>query len=120
MLDVNQLSEKGCLRPGCSSTCLWIVNNEVVSINLRAEAGRLHLSYTVRVGNGGCEEMAETISIVHLRCRFGGSRGFHLSPLGRRSGLRSCAVTAVAGLLAVVGRPVCGEYPIASCRTDAA
>jgi hypothetical protein len=24
MLDVNQLSEMGCLRPGCSSVCRWI------------------------------------------------------------------------------------------------
>ena len=79
-LDVNQLSEKGCLRPGCSSTCRWIVNNEDASINLRAEAERLCLSYTLRVGDGGCEEMAETISIVHLRCRFGGSRAYFICP----------------------------------------
>ena len=80
MLDVNQLSEKGCLRPGCSSTCRWITGNEVVSINLRAEAGRVHLSYTVRVGNGEREDIAETIPIVHLRCRFGGTRAFFLCP----------------------------------------
>ena len=36
-LDVNQLSEKGCLRPGWSGTCQWINNNEVTVINLRAE-----------------------------------------------------------------------------------
>jgi hypothetical protein len=76
MLDVNQLSAKGCLRSGCSSACQWIVDNEIFSINLRAEAGRVHLAYTARVGDGGCEEMAETISIVHLRCRFGGSRAY--------------------------------------------
>ena len=79
-LDVNQLSEKGCLRPGCSSTCRWIAGNEVVSLNLRAEAGRVHLSYTVRVGNGEREDIAETIPIVHLRCRFGGTRAFFLCP----------------------------------------
>ena len=39
----------------------------------------MHLSYTV-VGDGGCEEMAETISIVHLRCRFGGSRAYFICP----------------------------------------
>jgi hypothetical protein len=80
MLDVNQLSEKGCLRPGCSSTCRWIVGNEVVSLNLRAEAERLHLSYTVRVGDGEREDMVETISIVHLRCRFGGNRAYFICP----------------------------------------
>ena len=79
MLDVNQLSQKGCLRSGCSNACQWILGNELFSINLRAEAGRVHLSYTV-VGDGGCEEMAETISIVHLRCRFGGSRAYFICP----------------------------------------
>jgi hypothetical protein len=79
-LDVNQLSEKGCLRPGCSSTCQWIVNNEVVSINLRAEDERLYLRYTVRVGNGEGEDMAETIPLVYARCRFGGSRAYFICP----------------------------------------
>jgi hypothetical protein len=79
-LDVNQLSEKGCLRPGCSSTCQWIVNNEVFSIYLRAEAERMYLRYTARVGNGERQDIAETISIVHLRCRFGGSRAYFVCP----------------------------------------
>jgi hypothetical protein len=52
ILDVNQLSEKGCLRAGCSTTCQWTVGNEVASVNLRAEAERLHLFYTVRVEDG--------------------------------------------------------------------
>ena len=79
-LDVNLLSEKGCLRPGCSSTCQWIVSNEVVSINLRAEAERLSLSYNVQVGNGERQDIVETISIVRLRCRFGGSRAYFICP----------------------------------------
>ena len=80
MLDVNQLSEKSCLRTGSSGTCQWVLGNEIFSINLRFEAEGLHLSYTVRVGDGRCEEMAETISIVHLRCRFGGSRAYFICP----------------------------------------
>ena len=79
-LDVNQLSEKGCLRPGCSSTCRWIVGNEVVSLNVRAEAERLSLSYTVRVGNGEWEDIVETIPIIHRHCRFGGSRAYFICP----------------------------------------
>jgi hypothetical protein len=85
MLDVNQLSEKGCLRPGWSGACPWIGGNWVASINLRAEADRLHLSYAVRVGGGNWEEVAETIPIVHLRCRFGGSRLYFICP-GPRHG----------------------------------
>ena len=79
-LDVNQLSEKGCLGPDCSSTCQWIVNNEVFSIYLRAEAERLYLRYTARVGNGEREDIAETIPIIHRRCRFGGSRAYFICP----------------------------------------
>jgi hypothetical protein len=80
MLDVNQLSEKGCLRPGWTSTCQWINGNEVFSINLRAEAERLHLSYTVRMGGGEWQDIAEVIPIVHLPCRFGGSRAYFICP----------------------------------------
>jgi hypothetical protein len=80
MLDVNQLSEKGWLRPGCSSTCRWMVGGEIVSINLRAVDGRLHLSYKVRAGGGGWEEIVEIIPIVHARCRFGGSRAYFICP----------------------------------------
>jgi hypothetical protein len=72
--------EKGCLQPGCASTCQWIVGNEVVSLNVRAEAERVHLSYTVRVGDGEHENTAETIPVVHLRCRFGGSRAYFICP----------------------------------------
>jgi hypothetical protein len=81
MLDINQLREKGCLRPGWSSTCQWINGKEVASsINLRAEAERLHLSYKVRVVDGKWEDMIETIPIVHLHCRFGGSRPYFICP----------------------------------------
>jgi hypothetical protein len=79
-LDVNQLSEKGCLRPGCSSTCRWIVGNEVVSLNVRAEAERVYLRYTLQVGNREREDIAETMPIVHRRCRFGGSRAYFICP----------------------------------------
>jgi hypothetical protein len=80
VIDVNQLSDKGCLRPGCTSTCRWIVGNEVVSLKLRAEAERLLLFYAVRVGDGKWEDMTETIPIVYLRCRFGGSRAYFICP----------------------------------------
>jgi len=80
MLDINQLSEKGCLRPGWSSTWQWIVGDNVASINLRAEAERLYLSYSVRVGGGEWEDMAEIIPLGHTRCRFGGGRTYLVCP----------------------------------------
>jgi hypothetical protein len=80
MLDINQLSEKGCLRPGWSGSFQWINGNDMASINLRAEAERLHLSYIMRVRGGEWEDVAEVISIVHLPCRFGGSRAYFNCP----------------------------------------
>jgi hypothetical protein len=80
ILDINQLRENDCLQRGRSSTCQWTVGNEVFSIDLRAEAERLCLSYTVQVGDGKTEDVAETIRIVHLRCRFGGSRPLFVCP----------------------------------------
>ena len=59
MLDIDQLREMGCLRPGWSGACQWTDGNEVASINVRAEVKRLHLSYTVRVGDGERQDMAE-------------------------------------------------------------
>ena len=79
-IDVNRLRKTGCLRPGWSGTCQWINNNEVTVINLRAEAERLCLSYAVRVGDGGREDVVDTISVVYLRCRFGGSRAYFICP----------------------------------------
>jgi hypothetical protein len=80
-LDVNKLREKGCLRPGWSSRCQWINGDEVASsINLRVESERLHLSYAIRVRGGEWEDVAEVISIVHVPCRFGGSRAYFICP----------------------------------------
>jgi hypothetical protein len=80
MLDVDQLAKKGCLRPGWSGTCQWTDGNEVASINLRTEANRLHLSYPVWVGDREWRLVTDTIAIVHLPCRFGGSRAYFICP----------------------------------------
>jgi hypothetical protein len=89
-IDVNQLSEKGCLRPGCSSTCQWTDGNEVFSINLRAEAKLLHLSYPVRIGDREWRPVTDTIAIVHLPCRFGGSRAYFICPGPRGTDCGRC------------------------------
>jgi hypothetical protein len=100
-VDINQLREKGCLRPGWSSTCQWTDGNEVALVNLLAEADRLSLSYTLRVRDGKSEDMTEIIPIVHLPCRFGGSRPYFICP-GPTSGcanerLGHCPLWAVVG-----------------------
>jgi len=80
MLDVDQLSKKGCLRSGWTGSWQWIVGNEVFSITLHAEAERVRLSYAVLAGDGGREDVVDTISVVYLRCRFGGSRAYFICP----------------------------------------
>jgi hypothetical protein len=35
---------------------------------------------TLRVRNGECEDVAQTIPIAHLRCRFGGNRAYFICP----------------------------------------
>jgi hypothetical protein len=53
---------------------------KVASINLRAEADRLHLAYRVRKGGGDWQDVAETVRIVRLTCRFGGARPYFICP----------------------------------------
>jgi len=52
----------------------------VASITLRAEADRLYLSYRVRIGGGEWEDVVETVRIVRVPCRFGGSRSCFICP----------------------------------------
>jgi hypothetical protein len=91
-LDVNRLSMMGYLRPGLSSVYHWTDGNELASIKLHAaEAGRLHLSYRVCVGDEKWKEVAEIIPIVRVACRLGGSRNYFICPgfqNGRECGRR--------------------------------
>lgn len=80
-IDVNQLHREGCLRIGWKGGCQWTRDGEkVASINLRAEEDRLHLTYWVRVGGGEWEDVAETVRIVRVACRFGGARPYFICP----------------------------------------
>jgi hypothetical protein len=40
----------------------------------------VHLTYRVRIGGGDWEDVAETVRIVRIACRFGGSRPFFVCP----------------------------------------
>ena len=80
-IDVNRLHREGCLRAGWVGGWQWTRDGEkVASINLRAEADRLHLTYRVRVGGGEWEDVAETVRIVRVACRFGGARPYFICP----------------------------------------
>ena len=78
-IDVNRLHKLGCLRADWTGGLQWTRDgDQVASINLRAEADWLHLSYRVRVGGGDWEDIAETVRIVRVPCRFGGARPYFL------------------------------------------
>jgi len=60
VLDVNDLSARGCFQPGLFSTCQWLDGSGgIFSIRLRYEAGRLFLSYDHQAGGG---EPAEEVT----------------------------------------------------------
>jgi len=78
-IDVNRLQKMGCLRADWTGGLQWTRDGaQVASINLRAEADWLHLSYRVRVGSGVWEDIAETVRIVRVPCRFGGARPYFI------------------------------------------
>lgn len=80
-IDVNRLHREGCLRAGWMGGLQWTHDGEkVASITLRAENDWLLLSYRVRIGGGEWEDVAETVRIVHLACRFGGVRPYFICP----------------------------------------
>jgi hypothetical protein len=80
-IDVNQLLRKGCLRPGWRGGWQWMRDGEkVASINLRAEHDRLHLSYRICICGGEWEDVAESVGIVRVPCRLGGTRPYFICP----------------------------------------
>src|SRR5690349_3426956 len=81
-LDANRLSKTGYLRPGLSGLYHWTDGNEVASIKLDAEAGRLHISralqrisrkWVVRDQEGGGAEDARRWKLIvfsmQIACR---------------------------------------------------
>ena len=80
-IDVNRLHKTGCLRAGWFGGWEWSGDEKkVASINLRAETDQLHLSYRVSIGGNGWEDVAETVRIARLPCRFGGTRPYFICP----------------------------------------
>jgi hypothetical protein len=80
-IDVNRLHRDGCLKPGSRCDSYWTRNGETVgSMSLRAEADWLHLTHRVRSGSGEWEDVGETVDIVRVPCRFGGTRPYFICP----------------------------------------
>jgi hypothetical protein len=56
-LDADRLHRAGCLRAGWAGGWQWDDGEQGASVGLRAEPDRLHLSYSVRVGDGEWERL---------------------------------------------------------------
>src|SRR4029078_1501292 len=69
-LDVNRLHKGGSLQPRLAGAVHWTRDGEkVATINLRAEADRVHLSYRVQVGQAW-QEVDEKVRIGAVPCPF--------------------------------------------------
>ena len=80
-LNVNRLNREGCLVPGWQGGWQWTRDGEkVASIYLRVETNWLHLSFRHRSGAGEWEDVNETVRIIHVPCRFGGTRPYFICP----------------------------------------
>src|SRR3954463_14431513 len=80
-LDINKLQRTGCLDPGWAGGWQWTRDGERVAwINLRVEADRRHLTYRVSIAGEDWQDVHETVRIVRIPCRFGGSRPYFVCP----------------------------------------
>ena len=80
-LDVNRLRRDGCLKPGWIGTRRWMQDGkEAARIGLRAEEGRVQLSYRVQVDRGEWQDIEESIPLMWQPCRFGGRRPYFVCP----------------------------------------
>src|SRR5262249_34258611 len=88
-IDVRLMQRKGYLRPGMHSTCWWSCNGKTTgSINMRAEAGCIVLSYRHRRNDFEEWQSVEyRVWLTRTRCNYGGERAWFLCPgqgCGRR------------------------------------
>jgi hypothetical protein len=80
-IDVNRLHREGCLRPGWAGNWHWTRAGEQVAwIGLRADLDRLRLIYRVRIGGGDWQDIAESVRILRVACRYGGTRPYFECP----------------------------------------
>jgi hypothetical protein len=80
-IDVNRLHQTGCLVPGWSGVWQWTADGQRVgSVGLRVEAEHLILSYDYSTAGGAWQNVEETVPLVQLPCRFGGTRPYFRCP----------------------------------------
>lgn len=80
-IDVRRWHREGLLSPFQSFRCYWTRNGEeVASINVRTEQGRLFLSYRHRSHGGEWEDEAYPVRLDWTACNYGGKRPWFLCP----------------------------------------
>jgi hypothetical protein len=80
-LDVDYLNRKGGLVPGTSGSVEWVRDSQRWGcINVTAESSRIVLSYSVQVGSGQSENVTESIEVIRVPCRLGGTRPYFRCP----------------------------------------
>jgi hypothetical protein len=80
-IDAGALQRAGCLESGWTGLWLWMKDGEQAGlISLRTGHDLLHFTYRVRFGGSEWEDVAETVSIVEVPCRYGGKRPYFRCP----------------------------------------
>jgi len=84
-IDVNWLNREGCLKSGFLHSLQWTCGGgTAVCVGTQDQ---LLLAWRVPIGGGEWEEVYETVRIVHIACRYGGTRPYFVCPgsaCGRR------------------------------------
>src|SRR5687767_9474135 len=81
-LDVRQWARDGVLNPGFHGSSRWLRRGEVVAmINIRAEEGRVILSYRHRSHGSDWKDEEYPVFISLTRCRLGGTRSWFVCPV---------------------------------------
>ncbi|QFY44448.1 hypothetical protein F6R98_18935 [Candidatus Methylospira mobilis] len=87
-LDSRYLQREGLLEANCSRNLDWSRNDvKVAAINIRAEVGRVILSYCHRRGDGEWTHEEYAVSLKWTPCNYGGRRAWFICPArgcGRR------------------------------------
>jgi len=81
-IDVRWLKREGMLSPGANRRITWSRDGAVIAhINIRAEMGRVFLTYRYRSGGGG-EWIDESypVNLIATPCHIGGERDWFLCP----------------------------------------
>ncbi len=99
-LDIRRWQREGFLEPGRGFSWRWMRNGETVAnIDVRAEAGRVILSYRVRQDGGEWESLEYPVYLDWMGCNYGGKRAWFRCP-AQRCGRRVAILYLGGGIFA--------------------